>query len=140
VLLAQKQQLLDRLEEFKKNLAGHQQALAAGLQGDLDRSRMQITEYYVPIVMANPPDSLRGGVMGSSITEDNARSWISRQLESDFPVAEKIIGDMHLDVRFKDVTFETLNMGDFLDSVKTAFPLVDWDTAYEVFRAAGERT
>ena len=41
-------------------------------------------------------------------------------------------------MRFKDVTFETLNRKDFLASVKAAFPSVDWNKAYEEFRAAGE--
>lgn len=45
---------------------------------------------------------------------------------------------MKLDERFKDVTFETLNRDDFLESVKIAFPKVDWDKAYHEFRAAGE--
>jgi hypothetical protein len=46
---------------------------------------------------------------------------------------------MKLDERFKDVTFETLNRDDFLESVKAAFPRIDWDKAYDEFRAAGER-
>ncbi|MGA2637184.1 hypothetical protein [Methylocella sp.] len=46
---------------------------------------------------------------------------------------------MQLDVRYKDVTFETLNQKDFLEAVKAAFPRIDWDKAYEEFRAAGER-
>jgi len=45
---------------------------------------------------------------------------------------------MKLDERFKDVTFETLNRKDFLESVKAAFPSVDCDKAYAEFRAAGE--
>jgi hypothetical protein len=45
---------------------------------------------------------------------------------------------MTLEVTFKDVTFETLNRPDFLESVKEAFPSVDWDKAYNEFRAAGE--
>lgn len=45
---------------------------------------------------------------------------------------------MKLDERFKDVTFETLNREDFLESVTAAFPSVDWDKPYEEFRAAGE--
>ena len=45
---------------------------------------------------------------------------------------------MKLDERYKDVTFETLNREDFLDSVKVSFPQVDWDKAYKEFRAAGE--
>ena len=46
---------------------------------------------------------------------------------------------MQLDIRYKDVTFETLNREDFLDAIKEAFPHVDWDKAYKEFRAAGER-
>jgi hypothetical protein len=42
-------------------------------------------------------------------------------------------------VRYKDVTFETLNREDFLDAIKEAFPHIDWDKAYEEFRAAGEQ-
>jgi hypothetical protein len=45
---------------------------------------------------------------------------------------------MKLDVRYKDVTFETLNRDDFLESVKNAFPHVDWDKAYAEFIAVGE--
>jgi hypothetical protein len=55
-----------------------------------------------------------------------------------FPNAESLIQEMKLDERFKDVTFETLNRDDFLESVKAAFPNVDWDKAYDEFRAAGE--
>ena len=55
-----------------------------------------------------------------------------------FPNAESLIQEMKLDERFKDVTFETLNRDDFLESVKAAFPNVDWDMAYKEFRAAGE--
>jgi hypothetical protein len=39
---------------------------------------------------------------------------------------------------YKNATFETLNREDFLGSVKAAFPKVNWDKAYEEFRAAGE--
>ena len=39
----------------------------------------------------------------------------------------------------KDVTFETLNRQDFLDAIQEAFPRVNWEKAYEEFRAAGEK-
>ena len=45
---------------------------------------------------------------------------------------------MKLEERYKDVTFETLNREDFLDSVKDAFPDVDWAKAYSEFKAAGQ--
>ena len=56
-----------------------------------------------------------------------------------FPKAEALIQKMQLDVRYKDVTFETLNREDFLDAIKEAFPKIDWDKAYKEFRAAGEK-
>jgi len=45
---------------------------------------------------------------------------------------------MRLEVRFKDVTFETLNQKDFLDSIKSAYPNKNWDKAHEDFKAEGE--
>ena len=60
-------------------------------------------------------------------------SWIAS-----FPNATSLIQKMGLDVRYKDITFETLNREDFFEAVKAAFPMVDWDKAYSEFRAAGE--
>ena len=39
----------------------------------------------------------------------------------------------------KDVTFETLNRQDFLDTLQEAFPRVNWEKPHEEFRAAGEK-
>ena len=61
------------------------------------------------------------------------------ELDRVFPKAEALIQKMQLDVRYKDVTFETLNREDFLDAVKEVFPRIDWDKAYKEFRAAGEK-
>jgi hypothetical protein len=60
------------------------------------------------------------------------------ELDKVFPKAVSLIKQMQLDVRYKDVTYETLNQPDFLDTIKRAFPVVDWESAYEEYRAAGE--
>lgn len=46
---------------------------------------------------------------------------------------------MHLDVRYKDVTFEALNENEFLKLVKPAFPRIGWEKPFEAIRAAGEK-
>lgn len=46
---------------------------------------------------------------------------------------------MSLEITYKEATFETLNRPDFLESVKKAYPNVNWDKAYSEFRAAGEK-
>jgi hypothetical protein len=79
----------------------------------------------------------RPGLMGQP-TEEDARHWLNLQLDQSFPKAESVVSDMKFVARYKDVTFETLNEDDFLKAVKVAFHFVDWDKAYEEFRAAGE--
>ena len=71
--------------------------------------------------------------------EAEARAWLDSELDRVFPKAEALIQKMQLDVRYKDVTFETLNREDFLNAVKAAFPQIDWEKTYQEFRAAGEK-
>lgn len=107
------------------------------MKGQLDELRKQIVDYYTPNVVANPPDAMRGQFV--EFEEPEARAWLESELDRVFPKAEALVQKMQLDVRYKDVTFETLNQKDFLDAIKKALPHVDWDKAYNEFRAAGER-
>ena len=138
VLKSAKPHLGKRLETFRTNLEAHQKKVADELQGRLDQSRKQIIEYYLPRVVENPPDAMLGQLLREKPTADDGRSWLDAELDGVFPKADSLIQRMQLDVRYKDVTFETLNRPEFLESVKGAFPRVDWDKAYEEFRAAGE--
>jgi len=138
VLKSAKPHLEKRLESFKANLEAHQKTVADELQGQLDESRKQIVDYYLQHVFDNPPDAMVGQMLRAEPTEEDARRWLDDELNRIFPKAESLIQEMLLDVRYKDVTFETLNRPDFLESVQAAFPRVDWDKAYHEFRAAGE--
>jgi hypothetical protein len=137
VLKAAKPHLDERLAQFREELKYHQEKVEKKLQGQLDESRKQIVDYFVPQVKASPPDAMRGQFL--KIGEAEARAWLERELDRVFPKAAALIQKMQLDVRYKDVTFETLNRKDFADAVKKAFPYVDWDKAYKEFRAAGEK-
>lgn len=136
VLKAAKPHLENRLTEFRSELEKHQETVKAELQDKLDESRKQIIDYYTPIVVNDPPDSMRGQFL--KFEEAEARTWLDHELERAFPNAEALIQKMQLDVRYKDVTFETLSRDDFLDAIKKAFPHVDWEKAYSEFRAVGE--
>jgi hypothetical protein len=138
VLKAAKPHLVARLTEFRAKLETHQKAVAAGLQTHLDESRKQIVAYYQARVIEAKPDALLGQSVSGEISEVHAKKWLNGELDRVFPTAESLIQEMKLDERYKDVTFETLNRDDFLESVKVSFPQVDWDKAYEEFRAAGE--
>lgn len=137
VLKASKPYLAKRLTAFQTELDNHQETVKAELQGKLDESRKQIMDYYTQIVLKDPPDEMLGQFL--KFGENEARLWLDRELDRAFPKAEALIQKMQLDVRYKDVTFETLNREDFLAAIKKVFPYVDWDNAYSEFLAAGEQ-
>lgn len=138
VLKAAKPHLVARLTEFRVKLDAHQKAVAADLQQHLNKSKEQIIAYYQPRVIEAKPDALLGQSLNGEISEESAKSWLNSELDRVFPTADNLIQEMKLDERYKDVTFETLNRVDFLDSVKDAFPSVNWDKAYSEFKAAGQ--
>ena len=140
VLKAAKPHLVARLKEFRFKLEAHQKSVAEDLQKHLDTSREQIVAYYLPRVMEAKPDALLGQSLNGEVSEAAANRWLHGELDRVFPSAESLIHEMKLEERYKDVTFETLNREDFLDSVKVAFPSpeMDWNKAYSEFKAAGQ--
>ncbi|MCX7111413.1 MAG: hypothetical protein NTX45_15055 [Proteobacteria bacterium] len=138
VLKAAKPRLMERMDEFRKRLEAHQKAVKTGLQQHLTDSRQQIVEYYLPRVIENPPDALRGQIFTPKPSDEDAKLWLDVELNKIFPSAESLIQEMRLEVHFKDVTFETLNRDDFLESIKAAYPNLNWDKTYHDFKAAGE--
>lgn len=138
VLKAAKPVLMERLGEFRQKLAAYQATVKAELQGHLDKSREEVIGYFLPQVIDSPPDALRGQLLRPKPSDDDARRWLGFELDRVFPKTDDLIQEMKLEERFKDVTFETLNREDFLSSVKSAFPNVDWDMAYSEFKAAGQ--
>jgi len=138
VLKSVKSHLNKRIEEFREKLDAYKKNVKEKLQEHLDSSRQQIVDYYFPIVVETPPDALIGQLLSGKPSDEDAKQWLNFELEGCFPEAESLIKEMKLEVRFKDVTFETLNQEDFLSSIKKAFPKVDWDKAYREYKAVGE--
>jgi hypothetical protein len=140
LLKAQKPLFEKRLTELLSKLEKFQAEVKGKLQKQLDLSREEIIKYYLPHVIKNPPDAFAGQLLTKEPTDEDGRRWLDWQLDLVFPKAEDLIRKMELEQIYKDVTFETLNKPDFLSLIKTAFPAVNWEKAYEEFRAAGEKT
>lgn len=138
VLKSAKHHLTKRITELRTKLEAHQKKVEAELQAKLDESKKQVVDYYVPLAKASPPDALLGSLLNPSTDEAAIRSWIEEVISKVFPSAKDLIHKMVLEERYKDVTFETLNRTDFLESVQQAFPRINWHKAYNEFKAAGE--
>jgi hypothetical protein len=139
VLKSAKPTLETRIGEFRAELEVHQNKVAEDLQSHIDETMTSVVDFYLPVALKNPPDAIIGQSLSREPDEETVRKWLTAILDRVFPRSEDLINKMTLDVTFKDVTFETLNRDDFLESVKKAFPHTDWDKAYNEFRAAGEK-
>lgn len=138
LLKSQKERFALRIKSLKAKLEAHQKKVVAKLQETLDTSREQIVEHYVPLATRTPPDALLGQISRTDPTADDVRRWIDSELDLVFPDAKSLISKMELNVRYKDVTIETLRAPDFGTAIKLAFPGVDWERAHREFLAASE--
>ena len=129
----------NRVVEFRKKVKVHAASVKEKLQEQLDSSKEAVALYYLPIVKKSPPDEFLGGLLfDRDPSDEDYKNWINRELDKTFPSAERLINTIKLEVRYKDVTFETLNQNDFLKAIKKAFPHVDWDKAHKEFTAAAQ--
>lgn len=129
----------DRIDAFRKKLEEHQDKVKKQLDDILNKSRENVIDYYLPHVQASPPDQLVGQLMQPTLTEDACRAWLDGELSRVFPDPEDLITDMRLEVTYRDVTYETLTEDGFGDSLREAYPHVNWDKPFDEFNAAKER-
>lgn len=138
VLKGAKSHLEKRLHEFGLKLSSYQDNIAKELQKHLDESKKQVVDYYLQRAIDTPPDALLGQSLFGKPTKEDVCKWLETELDKVFPKAKSLVSNMSLEIRYKDVTFETLNREDFLEAVKSAFPNVNWNKAHDEFKAAGE--
>ena len=139
VLKSKKQELERRLNDLEENLKKHKERVKNMLQEELDKSRKAVVDYYLPIVRKNPPQALLGRILGEP-SDNERQKWLELELNKVFPKAESLIKGMDLKIRYKDVTYESLNDTDFIKSVEEAFPYENWEKLYDESITAGQKT
>jgi hypothetical protein len=139
VMLKSNRVFFDKLiEEFKKQLEQHAKVVEESLQISIEESLEEIALYYLPLVKSKPPVQMLGQIGVHNTDDETILNWVKSELIAVFPSAEKMISKMELSVVYKDVTFENLNEDTFLDSVRKAFPSVNWNKAHSEYLAASE--
>jgi len=140
VLLRSTRPLFDeRITRFKQRLAEHKKAVEESLSQYLEKSRDQLVEYFLPLVRQSPPDVFLGQITTPKPSDDQIRSWLGFELEKVFPEPQDLVTEMKLDIQFRDVTYETLNEEGFGETLRKAYPQVNWDKPFDEFDAAKAR-
>lgn len=96
------QKIQNEIELTKKDLARK-------INLEIDNSKKALSKALVPVVQNNPPQALRDNLFDSKkITVKVARSFVENQLDKAFITGNSYLADMKLEVRYKDLTLNTL--------------------------------
>ena len=138
LLKSQRKNFDAEVEKVREKIKLHREKINKELGDELDKTKNQLVENFLPHVMNRPPDELRFQLTGPVPTEEKAREWLKTEIGRCIPEVDKLITKMDLECVFKDVTYETLKDAKLMNSLKDAFPLVDWDKPFGEFTAAQE--
>jgi hypothetical protein len=139
VILKSVRKIFDaNIYEFLKKLDAHKDKVNQDIEDLLQKSKQQVAEYYLPMLVNKPPASLCGQLPYKP-SKDDVRNWLTDELDNSFPKAHELVSDMDLDIQFRDVTFETLNDPGFYNALCRAYPRIDWDKPFDDFNAAKEK-
>lgn len=133
ILREAKDEFVKKVDELKKCLDTYKQAVENDLQRAIDKNRDLLVAELLPGVLANPPERWRRAL---GLFADKPR--IERMLRSDlkkrFGSAKDLCRGMELTVRFKGITYESLNDPEFIELAMEAIPSLE--TLHDEFDAA----
>ncbi len=97
------------IQEIQNEIELTKKDLARKINLEIDNSKKALSKALVPVVQNNPPQALRDNLFDSKkITVKVARSFVENQLDKAFITGNSYLADMKLEVRYKDLTLNTL--------------------------------
>ncbi|QHE77032.1 hypothetical protein F9Z44_13750 [Hydrogenophaga sp. PBL-H3] len=123
------------IDTLRKEIAEFQAIVVERLEREIDSSRKKLVDGLWQAVKKSKPAELEAQVSGP-ITSELAKRYVDMELAQVFPDARSLVGEMRLEFLPKGVTYEVLNDPEFLEKVRQAFPLEDFDRPFKEFEAA----
>ena len=85
---------------------------------EIEKSKKLLIDALVPIVKRNPPKELKNSLVDAKkISVETAKSYVKDQLDKAFISSDQYLEDMQLEIRYKDLTLDTLEREDFIDII-----------------------
>lgn len=130
---AEKPKLVAEVEGLRERVSEFSATLAQELQDSIDQSRGDLFEALLPAVLKTPPEEWCSS-SGRRPDEAACRKFLQQDLKAAFGRAERLLSGMTVDLKFKGITFETLNDREFLVAADKAG--LDVSRLHEEFEAA----
>jgi len=133
VLRANKDRMLKAVRKLRAAVKVYAKGVRSQLQEQMDDSAKALVKGLFPAVKQNPPDSYTK-LHGLFAPEDYLRQRLTEDIDKAFGKAEDLVSEMQVKLVFKDVAYESLVDGKFLEIARKAMPGVKF--LHEEFDAA----
>ena len=98
-----------KIQEIQNEIELTKKDLARKIKLEIDTSKKALSKALVPVIQNNPPQVLRDNLFDAKkITVKAARKFVDDQLDKAFVTGNSYLADMKLEVRYKDLTLNTL--------------------------------
>lgn len=104
--------------ELRVQIENFKQTVMQDLQDWIDRGRDQLITALLPGLLRNPPREWCAE--NGRLDEETCRGFLERDLARSLGTANRLVSGMEVTVRFKGLTYETLNDKSFLEAAKKA--------------------
>lgn len=106
------------IQEIQNEIELTKKDLARKIKLEIDSSKKALSKALVPVVQNNPPQVLRYNLFDSKkITVKAARTFVDDQLDKAFITGNSYLDDMKLEVRYKDLTLNTLEKPEVVSKI-----------------------
>jgi hypothetical protein len=121
ILQREKDKLLEDLERLSAAVARFAERVRETVQQALEKNRQELVRALLPALKLRPPQKWQRPA-GPPIDEETIERFVDQDLTASFSKAERLIGDMRVDWRFKGVTYEMLQDPQFVEAAVEAIP------------------
>jgi len=136
ILKAKKKEFQKKVEHIQTDLEKYQEEVIKSLGEEIEKSKKRLIDALLPAIKDKPPQELLGQIPAEKPTDEQAKQFLTYEIEKFFPEPEKLIKEMTIDCIFKAVTYETISNEDFQKKIRKAFRYVDWSKPFEEYEAS----
>lgn len=134
---SRKEEFLAEVEKLNASLEAFRAAVRRRFEKVAADNKAKLVTDLLPAIQRNPPKECPTRLTRPG-AEAELKEWLLQQLSDSFAKVSKATAEMRVTVRFKGVTYESLNDREFIGLAQEAFPDLQLHEEFSAAREKGE--
>jgi hypothetical protein len=142
VMLKAKRDAFEKeVAELRKRVEAYKDEIRKVYNKERERSKAALVQACWRALSKEPPKSLLARIVGEKPTMEEAKAYVEDEIDKVLPTIDDVCEGMSVSLVIKDVTWETLNNGEFVEWLKEKYKHAkELKEPFESYTAARGRT